>query len=106
MGKFETLDNDNRYKTKLITVKPKSRLSIQKHYYRSECWIVISGVAKVINGDKTFLLAENESTYIPAGTIHCLENTEDTDLEIIEVQSGSYLGEDDIVRFDDLYGRT
>ena len=105
-GKFETLDNDNRYKTKLITVKPKSRLSIQKHYYRSECWIVISGVAKVINGDKTFLLAENESTYIPAGTIHCLENTEDTDLEIIEVQSGSYLGEDDIVRFDDLYGRT
>jgi mannose-1-phosphate guanylyltransferase len=78
---------------------------VQMHHHRAEHWVVVSGTAKVTNGEKTFILSENESTYIPAGVIHALENPCDYDLELIEVQSGSYLGEDDIVRFDDRYGR-
>ena len=75
------------------------------HHHRAEHWVVVSGIAKVTNGDKTFILSENESTYIPLGVIHALENPSEDLLEIIEVQSGSYLGEDDIVRFEDIYGR-
>ena len=104
-GKYDSIDNGERYQVKRITVKPGAKLSVQKHQYRSEHWVVVSGVAKVTNGDNTFLLHENESTYIPVGTIHSLENAEKINLEIIEVQSGSYLGEDDIIRFSDIYGR-
>ena len=88
-----------------ITVRPGAKLSVQMHHHRAEHWIVVSGTVKVTNGDKTFLLSENESTYIPIGVIHALENPGENNLELIEVQSGSYLGEDDIVRFDDIYGR-
>ena len=80
-------------------------LSVQMHHHRAEHWIVVSGTAKVTNGEKKFLLSENESTYIPLGVIHTLENPGKVDLKLIEVQSGSYLGEDDIVRFADVYGR-
>ena len=75
------------------------------HHHRAEHWVVVSGTAKVTNGEKTFILSENESTYIPVGVIHALENPGKVPLEMIEVQSGSYLGEDDIVRFEDVYGR-
>ena len=95
-----------REQVKRITVKPGAKLSVQMHHHRSEHWIVVSGTAKVTNGDKTFLLSENESTYIPLGQIHALENPGVLPLELIEVQTGSYLGEDDIVRFDDKYGRS
>ena len=78
---------------------------MQMHHHRAEHWVVVSGTARVINGDETFLLSENESTFIPVGVVHALENPGETPLEIIEVQSGSYLGEDDIVRFSDMYGR-
>ena len=81
------------------------KLSLQKHQHRAEHWVVVNGTALVTRGDKTFLLKENESTYIPSGTIHRLENATDEPLHLIEVQSGSYLGEDDIVRIDDIYGR-
>ena len=104
-GKFDSLDNGNNYQVKRITVKPRAKLSVQMHHHRSEHWVVVSGVANVRNGDNTFLMSENESTYIPVGTIHSLENPGDYDLELIEVQTGTYLGEDDIVRFDDIYGR-
>tara|TARA_B100000768_G_scaffold179523_1_gene197401 strand:+ start:1574 stop:2965 length:1392 start_codon:yes stop_codon:yes gene_type:complete len=104
-GKYDSIDNGNSYQVKRITVKPGAKLSVQMHHHRAEHWIVVSGTAKVTNGDKTFLLSENESTYIPIGVIHALENPGENDLELIEVQSGSYLGEDDIVRFDDIYGR-
>ena len=86
-------------------MKPGAKLSVQMHHHRAEHWVVVSGIAKVTNGDKTFILSENESTYIPLGAIHALENPGKDLLEIIEVQSGSYLGEDDIVRFEDIYGR-
>ena len=86
-------------------MKPGAKLSVQMHHHRAEHWIVVSGTASVTNGDKTFLVTENESTYIPIGQVHCLENPGKVDLEMIEVQSGSYLGEDDIVRFKDVYGR-
>jgi len=86
-------------------VKPGAKLSLQKHYHRAEHWIVVSGEARVTNGDKTFLLSENESTYIPVGVVHSLENPGKEELKLIEIQSGSYLGEDDIVRFEDIYGR-
>ena len=105
-GKYDSVDNGNGYQVKRITVKPGEKLSLQMHHHRAEHWIVVSGTAEVTNGDKTFLLAENESTYIPVGVIHALKNPGKTPLELIEVQSGSYLGEDDIVRFEDLYGRT
>jgi len=100
-GKYDSIDTGTRYQVKRITVKPGEKLSIQMHHHRAEHWIVVSGLAKVTNGDKTFLVTENESTYIPIGVIHSLENPGVLPLEIIEVQSGSYLGEDDIVRFED-----
>ena len=86
-------------------VKPGASLSLQKHHHRAEHWIVVSGTALVTKGENTFLLTENQSTYISIGEMHRLENPGKTDLEMIEVQSGSYLGEDDIVRFTDNYGR-
>ncbi len=104
-GKYDSIDFGIRDQVKRITVKPGEKLSIQMHHHRSEHWIVVSGTAKVTNGDKTFLVAENESTYIPLGTIHALENPGKIPLEMIEVQTGGYLGEDDIVRFEDRYGR-
>ena len=104
-GKYDSIDNGMRYQVKRITVKPGAKLSVQMHHHRAEHWVVVSGVAQVTKGESTFLLSENESTYIPIGTKHSLENTGASPLEIIEIQSGSYLGEDDIVRFEDWYGR-
>jgi mannose-1-phosphate guanylyltransferase len=104
-GKYDSIDSGARDHVKRITVKPGQKLSIQKHYHRAEHWIVVSGTASVTNGDKTFLVTENESTYIPLGAIHALENPGKIPLQMIEVQTGSYLGEDDIVRFEDRYGR-
>ena len=105
-GKYDAIDSGERYQVKRITVKPGAKLSVQMHHHRSEHWVVVCGTARVTNGENTFLLAENESTYIPAGIVHALENPGKVDLELIEVQSGSYLGEDDIVRIDDIYGRS
>lgn len=104
-GKYDSIDCGDRYQVKRITVKPGAKLSVQMHHHRAEHWIVVSGTAKVTNGDRTFLLSENESTYIPVGVVHALENPGKVELELIEVQSGAYLGEDDIVRFEDRYGR-
>ncbi|AYM85576.1 mannose-1-phosphate guanylyltransferase/mannose-6-phosphate isomerase [Pseudoalteromonas agarivorans] len=104
-GKYDSIDSGGRYQVKRITVKPGAKLSVQMHHHRAEHWIVVSGTAKVTNGEKEILLTENQSTYIPVGVIHALENPGKVDLELIEVQSGSYLGEDDIVRFEDRYGR-
>ncbi|MBL4796427.1 MAG: mannose-1-phosphate guanylyltransferase/mannose-6-phosphate isomerase [Oleispira sp.] len=104
-GVYDSIDNGERYQVKRITVKPGAKLSVQMHHHRAEHWVVVSGTAKVTNGDKTFLVTENESTYIPIGQVHALENPGVLPLEMIEVQSGSYLGEDDIVRFEDKYGR-
>ncbi|HCK92388.1 MAG TPA: mannose-1-phosphate guanylyltransferase/mannose-6-phosphate isomerase [Gammaproteobacteria bacterium] len=104
-GCYDSIDNGARYQVKRITVKPGEKLSVQMHHHRAEHWIVVSGTAKVTNGDETFLVTENESTYIPIGQVHALENPGRIPLEMIEVQSGSYLGEDDIVRFTDIYGR-
>lgn len=104
-GYYDTVDSGERYQVKRITVKPGAKLSVQMHHHRSEHWVVVCGTAKVTNGESSFLLNENESTYIPAGVVHSLENPGRVDLELIEIQSGSYLGEDDIVRFDDRYGR-
>jgi mannose-1-phosphate guanylyltransferase/mannose-6-phosphate isomerase len=105
-GWFDTIDSGERFQVKRILVKPKSSISLQMHRHRAEHWIVVKGVAKVTNGDVISFLHENESTYIPIGVKHRLENLGDIDLEMIEVQSGNYLGEDDIIRFDDMYGRT
>lgn len=104
-GKYDSVDKGEQYQVKRITVKPGAKLSVQMHNHRSEHWVVVSGKAKVTKGENTFLLSVNESTYIPVGVIHALENPGKEPLEIIEVQSGSYLGEDDIVRFEDIYGR-
>ncbi|WP_448246096.1 mannose-1-phosphate guanylyltransferase/mannose-6-phosphate isomerase [Thalassotalea agariperforans] len=104
-GKYDSVDNGERFQVKRITVKPGAKLSVQMHHHRAEHWIVVSGTAMVTNGDKQIMLTENQSTYIPIGVIHALENPGKVDLELIEVQSGSYLGEDDIVRFEDRYGR-
>jgi len=104
-GKYDSLDSGPRDQVKRITVKPGAKLSVQMHHHRSEHWIVVSGTAKITNGEKTFLLTENQSTYIPLGQIHALENPGILPLELIEVQTGAYLGEDDIVRFEDKYGR-
>ncbi len=104
-GKYDSVDSGDRYQVKCITVKPGAKLSVQMHHHRAEHWIVVSGTAKVTNGEETYLVTENESTYIPIGQVHALENPGVIELEMIEVQSGSYLGEDDIVRFKDLYGR-
>ena len=104
-GWYDSIDAGPRFQVKRIMVKPGASLSLQMHHHRAEHWIVVSGTAKVTRGDETFLLAENESTYIPMGQQHRLSNPGKVPLEIIEVQSGGYLGEDDIVRFDDTYGR-
>jgi len=104
-GSYDSLDVGERFQVKRIVVKPGASLSLQKHYHRAEHWIVVKGTAKVTRGDKTFLLTENQSTYIPIGELHRLHNLGKTPLEMIEVQSGSYLGEDDIERFEDSYGR-
>ena len=104
-GAYDSIDHGDRYQVKCITVKPGEKLSVQMHHHRAEHWIVVSGTAKVQIGDKEILLSENQSTYIPLGVIHALENPGKIPLELIEVQSGAYLGEDDIVRFSDRYGR-
>jgi len=105
-GWYDSIDHGPRFQVKRIMVKPGASLSLQKHHHRAEHWIVVSGTAEVTNGDQVMLLTENQSTYIPLGTVHRLANPGKLPLEIIEVQSGSYLGEDDIVRFEDNYGRT
>lgn len=105
-GWYEIVDEGPKHKTKRIGVMPGQRLSLQKHRHRAEHWVVVSGVARVTCDDQMFELIENQSTYIPQGSTHRLENLGDVLLEIIEVQSGGYLGEDDIIRFDDAYGRT
>lgn len=104
-GNYESIDNGERYQVKRIVVNPGARLSLQMHHHRAEHWIVVTGTAKVTRGEEVALLSENESTYIPLGVKHRLENPGTIPLEIIEVQSGSYLGEDDIVRYQDEYGR-
>lgn len=105
-GKYDAIDNGDGYQVKRITVKPGAKLSVQMHHHRAEHWVVVSGTARVTNGKKSFLLSVNESTYIPVGVVHSLENPGKVDLELIEVQTGNYLGEDDIVRFEDKYGRS
>jgi mannose-1-phosphate guanylyltransferase/mannose-6-phosphate isomerase len=104
-GWYDGVDAGERFQVKRIVVKPGGTLSLQMHHHRAEHWIVVSGTAKVTKGETSFLLSENESTFIPLGTTHRLENPGRVALEMIEVQSGSYLGEDDIVRFEDVYGR-
>jgi mannose-1-phosphate guanylyltransferase/mannose-6-phosphate isomerase len=104
-GAYDSIQNGERYQVKHITVKPGAKLSLQMHHHRAEHWIVVRGTAEVTRGDEVFLLTENQSTYIPLGTRHRLANPGTLPLELIEVQSGSYLGEDDIVRFNDTYGR-
>jgi mannose-1-phosphate guanylyltransferase/mannose-6-phosphate isomerase len=105
-GWYDCIDEGGRFKVKRIQVKPKASLSLQKHHHRAEHWIVVTGTAEVTNGNQVINLTENQSTYIPLGAVHRLVNLGTIPLEIIEVQSGSYLGEDDIVRFEDTYGRT
>jgi mannose-1-phosphate guanylyltransferase/mannose-6-phosphate isomerase len=105
-GFFESIEAGDRYQVKHLLVKPGASLSLQMHHHRAEHWVVVRGTARVVLGNKELLLSENESTYIPIGTPHRLENPGKVPLSIIEVQSGCYLGEDDIVRFDDRYGRT
>ena len=104
-GKYDSVDQGEGYQVKRITVEPKAKLSLQMHHHRAEHWVVVSGTARVTRGDEEFLLCENQSTYIPVGVVHALENPGSRPLEIIEIQSGDYLGEDDIVRFSDMYGR-
>jgi mannose-1-phosphate guanylyltransferase / mannose-6-phosphate isomerase len=105
-GWYDSIDSGPRFQVKRILVKPGASLSLQLHHHRAEHWIVVSGTAEVVNGDQVFTLTENQSTYIPLGQKHRLSNPGKVPLEIIEVQSGSYLGEDDIVRFEDSYGRS
>jgi len=104
-GSYQTMDHGDRFQTKRLIVKPGGKLSLQKHHHRSEHWVVVTGTAEVTIGDETRLLQENQSTYIPAGTAHRLANPGKVPLHLIEVQCGPYLGEDDIVRLDDAYGR-
>jgi mannose-1-phosphate guanylyltransferase/mannose-6-phosphate isomerase len=104
-GWYDSIDEGERFKVKRIQVNPKARLSLQKHHHRAEHWIVVKGTAEITNGDKVLILTENQSTYIPLGEVHRLRNPGIIPLEIIEVQSGWYLNEDDIVRLDDVYGR-
>lgn len=104
-GSYDSINSGSRYQVKCIVVNPGQKLSLQMHHHRAEHWIVVNGTAKVRKGDETILLTENQSIYIPLGETHALENPGKVPLELIEVQSGSYLGEDDIVRFEDLYGR-
>jgi mannose-1-phosphate guanylyltransferase/mannose-6-phosphate isomerase len=104
-GWYDSIDEGGRFKVKRIQVKPKASLSLQMHHHRAEHWVVVTGTAEITNGDKVLTLTENQSTYIPLGEVHRLANPGTIPLEIIEVQSGGYLGEDDIVRFEDKYGR-
>ena len=104
-GSYETIVESAGFKAKRIIVNPQQKLSLQMHHHRAEHWVVVKGTAQVTNGDKSFLLSQDESTYIPIGQTHRLENPGKIPLEIIEVQSGSYLEEDDIVRYDDIYKR-
>jgi mannose-1-phosphate guanylyltransferase/mannose-6-phosphate isomerase len=104
-GSYESIDEGERFLVKRIIVNPGASLSLQMHEQRAEHWVVVTGTAKVTRGDEVMELHEDESTYIPLGMKHRLENTTEIPLEIIEVQTGGYLGEDDIVRFDDVYGR-
>jgi mannose-1-phosphate guanylyltransferase/mannose-6-phosphate isomerase len=104
-GSYDSIDNGDRFQVKRLSVKPGAVLSLQMHHHRAEHWIVVQGTARITRNDETFLLAENESTFIPVGATHRIENPGKVPLHIIEVQSGSYLGEDDIVRFEDNYGR-
>jgi mannose-1-phosphate guanylyltransferase/mannose-6-phosphate isomerase len=105
-GWYDCIDEGECFKVKRISVKPGASLSLQRHEHRAEHWVVVKGTAEIINDNKALVLSENESTYIPLGAIHRLTNPGETELEIIEVQSGKYLGEDDIIRIDDNYGRT
>ncbi len=104
-GSYDSLENGSRFQVKRLSVKPGAQLSLQLHHHRAEHWVVVSGTARITRGDETFLLEENQSTYIPVGVKHRIENAGKIPLQVIEVQSGSYLGEDDIVRFEDRYGR-
>jgi mannose-1-phosphate guanylyltransferase/mannose-6-phosphate isomerase len=104
-GSYDSLENGARFQVKRLSVKPGAQLSLQLHHHRAEHWVVVSGTARITRGEETFLLEENQSTYIPVGVKHRIENPGKIQLEVIEVQSGSYLGEDDIVRFEDRYGR-
>ena len=104
-GSYDSIDNGQRFQVKRLMIKPGAQLSLQLHHHRAEHWIVVSGTARITCGEKVFLLEENQSTYIPVGEKHRIENPGKIPLHIIEVQSGSYLGEDDIVRFEDRYGR-
>jgi mannose-1-phosphate guanylyltransferase/mannose-6-phosphate isomerase len=104
-GKYDSMDQGQRFQVKRITVKPNAKLSLQMHHHRAEHWVVVSGTAKVTIDNVEKLISENESVYIPIGAVHALENPGKIPIELIEVQSGTYLGEDDIVRFEDLYGR-
>jgi mannose-1-phosphate guanylyltransferase/mannose-6-phosphate isomerase len=104
-GSYDSIENGERYQVKRLTVKPGASMSLQLHHHRAEHWIVVSGTARITRNDEVFLLEENQSTYIPLGARHRIENPGKIPLHIIEVQSGSYLGEDDIVRFEDRYGR-
>jgi mannose-1-phosphate guanylyltransferase / mannose-6-phosphate isomerase len=104
-GSYDSLENGPRFQVKRLKVKPGATLSLQMHHHRAEHWVVVAGTARITRGEEEFLLEENQSTYIPIGVRHRIENPGIIPLEIIEVQSGSYLGEDDIVRFEDKYGR-
>jgi mannose-1-phosphate guanylyltransferase/mannose-6-phosphate isomerase len=104
-GWYDSIDEGERFKVKRIQVNPKASLSLQMHHHRAEHWIVVKGTAEITNGEQIITLTENQSTYIPLGQKHRLSNPGTIPLEIIEVQSGSYLGEDDIVRFEDTFGR-
>jgi mannose-1-phosphate guanylyltransferase/mannose-6-phosphate isomerase len=104
-GSYDSIDMGERFQVKRITVKPGAALSLQKHHHRAEHWVIVSGTAEVTRNDEVFLVAENESTFLPLGAVHRLRNPGKLPLELIEVQSGSYLGEDDIVRLEDVYGR-
>ena len=104
-GSYDSIENGQRFQVKRLKVKPGATLSLQMHHHRAEHWIVVSGTARITRGEEVFLLEENQSTYIPVGVQHRIENPGMIPLHIIEVQSGSYLGEDDIVRFEDRYGR-
>lgn len=104
-GKFEILADARDHKVKRLTVIPKGKLSLQSHNHRSEHWVVIRGTAKIINGEEEIILQVSESTFIPVGHKHRLENIGQANLEVIEVQTGDYFGEDDIVRYEDIYNR-
>ncbi|HMD72352.1 MAG TPA: cupin domain-containing protein, partial [Steroidobacteraceae bacterium] len=104
-GSYDNIDGGKRFQVKHLSVKPGGVLSLQMHHHRAEHWVVVSGTARITCDEKVFLLSENQSTYIPVGSTHRIENPGKVFLHIVEVQSGAYLGEDDIVRFEDNYGR-